>query len=127
MARTSTSGGQRLNKYDHPTYQKNRKRLLADNPLCVARGCTKVADTADHIIPIDQGGTHDLDNLQPLCRSCNSRRGAQYVSAKTGKTTRQKAVQTPGTATKRPSKPKAPAQPKAEVFGATDVDLDHLS
>lgn len=36
--------------------------------------------SVDHIYPKSKGGTDDLDNLQTLCRSCNSKKGAKVIS-----------------------------------------------
>lgn len=42
--------------------------------LCGRRG----ADSADHIVPVSQGGAvYDLDNLGPSHRRCNYARGAR--------------------------------------------------
>jgi hypothetical protein len=51
-------------------------------PQCHLRlpGCTNWATTKDHLIPYSHGGTADLVNLRPCCRSCNSKRGNQIIN-----------------------------------------------
>lgn len=49
--------------------------FAADNHRCVICGATKQL-SVDHIRSVRRGGTSDRDNLQTLCRSCNSRKGA---------------------------------------------------
>jgi hypothetical protein len=43
--------------------------------------CKKCGDwhglTIDHIVPRSKGGTDELGNLQTLCHSCNSKKGAK--------------------------------------------------
>lgn len=42
-------------------------------------GCTRVATTKDHRIPYSLGGDDSLENFQPACRSCNSKRGNRVL------------------------------------------------
>lgn len=45
--------------------------------LCLRPGAT----TADHLIPRDDGGLDDLDNLRPAHHRCNSRRQKRALTA----------------------------------------------
>jgi len=53
------------------------KLLHKYNFSCVHCG-TKENLSIDHIKPVSKGGTDDIDNLQILCKSCNSKKGAKY-------------------------------------------------
>lgn len=46
----------------------------SNNYKCLCCGERKRL-TADHIVPLSRGGSNDISNIQPLCRSCNSRKG----------------------------------------------------
>ena len=77
----------RLNKSDGSFTTKEWEALLAKHKCCP--GCKKpwdeipplpghkTAATRDHIKPISKGGSNTIDNIQPLCYSCNSIKGAK--------------------------------------------------
>jgi 5-methylcytosine-specific restriction endonuclease McrA len=57
-----------------------RWRVLArDNYTCQICGATGATAelTIDHVTPVSLGGSNAESNLQTLCRSCNSRKGAR--------------------------------------------------
>jgi hypothetical protein len=39
---------------------------------------------ADHIVPLTRGGTDDIDNIQPLCGTCNRKKFVSIVDYRSG-------------------------------------------
>lgn len=46
--------------------------------ICPACG-RKRQLTADHIVPVSKGGSSNIENIQPLCGSCNSRKHNKFI------------------------------------------------
>lgn len=53
------------------------KVLYGYKCLCCQR--TDVKLTADHVIPLSKGGTSNIENIQPLCQTCNLRKSAKLI------------------------------------------------
>lgn len=54
--------------------------LVRDGHRCVECGSNKRL-CADHIVPESRGGATTFDNLQAMCRPCNSEKGAKIEGA----------------------------------------------
>lgn len=50
-------------------------RLHGDKCLC----CGSPKITLDHVIPVYLGGKNEIENLQPLCKSCNSKKSTKII------------------------------------------------
>lgn len=46
---------------------------------CLCCGRSDVRITMDHVLPLSKGGTNTIDNVQPLCFSCNSRKSVKHI------------------------------------------------
>jgi 5-methylcytosine-specific restriction endonuclease McrA len=62
-------------------WQKLRITVL-DRDGWTCASCNRPAHTVDHIIPRVKGGDMwALDNLQSLCKPCNSRKGGRFFNS----------------------------------------------
>lgn len=70
-------GTRKQRGYDE-TWLRLRRLVLKQEPLCricLSQGKVVSAAEVDHITPIAKGGARlDMENLQPLCKSCHSRK-----------------------------------------------------
>jgi 5-methylcytosine-specific restriction endonuclease McrA len=67
-----------LDKLNSRRYRSQRERVFKrDGHSCQICGTDEGEMHVDHIISRKAGGTHDLDNLRVLCKSCNLRKGSK--------------------------------------------------
>jgi 5-methylcytosine-specific restriction endonuclease McrA len=68
---TSTEWLDLLNRYEHK---------------CLCCGEKNIVLSIDHVIPISKGGINSIENIQPLCSSCNSRKGNKTIDYRIART-----------------------------------------
>lgn len=47
--------------------------------VCLCCGADDKPLTVDHVVPVSRGGSNNIENIQPLCRSCNSSKGVKEI------------------------------------------------
>jgi 5-methylcytosine-specific restriction endonuclease McrA len=63
---------------EHHTQEEWNLLVERCGSKCLA--CKKVRKmTPDHVIPLSLGGADTIDNIQPLCRSCNCSKGSKMT------------------------------------------------
>jgi 5-methylcytosine-specific restriction endonuclease McrA len=77
--------------------------------------------TRDHVIPVLLGGSDNIENIQPLCQSCNSSTGARHIDYRLGR----RVQSTYAVADYEPSHPSP--TPNNQDSGATDWELRWLA
>jgi hypothetical protein len=66
-----------LNRLRATARRDSAAMVFQRDAFCCVRCGASDDLTLDHVIALSRGGTNDIDNLQTLCRPCNSRKGAR--------------------------------------------------
>lgn len=70
----------KANKSRRPEVGKTKRNKVFDlhGNQCLA--CKSYDDICiDHVVPLSAGGLNHVENMQPLCRSCNSVKGVKTI------------------------------------------------
>lgn len=56
------------------------KKQCGNKCLCCGKKEPHIVLTEDHIVPLSKGGTDFIENIQPLCLSCNVRKHTEVLN-----------------------------------------------
>ena len=70
--------GRKYKKHERygSSWKKIRDKYAASHPYCeecFINGVMVPMEHVHHVIPLEEGGTNDFDNLMSLCKSCHSK------------------------------------------------------
>lgn len=83
VASRQKSRAKRLGRADHFSAQEWEYLCSSFNNRCAC--CrSDSALTPDHIVPLGRGGSNSIENIQPLCRLCNSHKSTATADYRDG-------------------------------------------
>lgn len=71
-------------KFTKEKWEKLKKEYNYTCPICHKKE-PEIQLTIDHVIPLINGGTNYISNIQPLCLSCNCKKGTKLSGWKSFK------------------------------------------
>jgi 5-methylcytosine-specific restriction endonuclease McrA len=79
VAKTHRRNARKLQNGGSYTAAEWRHLCKQYNNRCLACGRSDVKLTVDHVVPLHLGGSNSIENIQPLCGSCNSSKGTRAI------------------------------------------------
>lgn len=68
----------KLGSTEHFTNKEFKELCKQHDGKCLCCGEKKPLE-ADHIVPLTKGGSDGIENIQPLCRHCNAKKGMNTI------------------------------------------------